>query len=113
MPSLSFFVDQQDLRLLLDRLNGDPEIAFVVADHPLEDGEQSRPSNSWKPAFRVLMGGSEPELRAAPLHLQRWRAVRAVDALKDGHHSLWHVPAGPLPLINMHAGPQPFIGPEG
>src|SRR5262245_30485059 len=32
--SLSFFADAQDARILLDRLNADPEIAFVVPDGP-------------------------------------------------------------------------------
>ena len=35
MPSLSFFVDEHDLCLLLDRLNADPEIAFIVPDDPV------------------------------------------------------------------------------
>jgi hypothetical protein len=32
--SLSFFADEQDARILLDRLNADPEIAFIVPDGP-------------------------------------------------------------------------------
>src|SRR5215468_2504412 len=32
--SLSFFADEQDARSLLDRLNADPEIAFIVPDGP-------------------------------------------------------------------------------
>lgn len=114
MPSLSFFVDQQDLHLLLDRLNADPDIAFIVPDDPvrLENGKQEHP-RSWMPTFRVLIGGEGPELQGVPSHLQRWKAVRAVEALKDGHHSLWHVPAGPLPRVNMDPGPRPLIGPEG
>lgn len=32
MPALSFFIDNQDLSLLLARLNADPEIAFIVPD---------------------------------------------------------------------------------
>ena len=29
---VSFFIDEQDVSLLLDRLNADPEIAFIVPD---------------------------------------------------------------------------------
>ncbi len=115
MPSLSFFVDEHDLHLLLDRLNADPEIAFIVPDHPvgLENGTQDYPSGSWAPTVRVLMGGPNPELQGVPARIQRWKAVQGVEALQDGHHSLWHVPAGPLPLVNMDPGPRPLIGPEG
>ena len=116
MPSLSFFVDEHDLRLLLDRLNADPEIAFIVPDDLFgpENGKPNQPPSSSWPAVQFQVPASnaismEMKLR----HRQRWKAVRAVDALKDGEHSLWHVPAGPLPLIEMDAGPQPLIGPEG
>src|SRR5215469_11209539 len=32
--ALSFFADEQDARILLGRLNADPEIAFIVPDGP-------------------------------------------------------------------------------
>jgi hypothetical protein len=32
MPSLSFFIDERDIELLVDRLNADPEIAFIVPE---------------------------------------------------------------------------------
>src|SRR5215467_12857629 len=32
--ALSFFADEEDARILLGRLNGDPEIAFIVPDGP-------------------------------------------------------------------------------
>jgi hypothetical protein len=34
MPSLSFFIDEHDVGLLVERLNADPEIAFIVPDDP-------------------------------------------------------------------------------
>jgi hypothetical protein len=69
MPALRFFADDQDLPTLLHHLNADPDIAFIVSDGPNRAAE-----------------------------LRRWKAVRSVATLPDGHHSLWHVPGGPLPL---------------
>ncbi len=116
MPSLSFFVDEHDLRLLLDRLNTDPEIAFIVPDNLLEP-ENAKPDqspSSWGHAMRVhRVEGGNLELYGEDPHRQRWKAVRAVHALNDGAHSLWHMPAGPLPLIETDAGPRRIIGPEG
>jgi hypothetical protein len=81
MAWLLFFADEDDRRLLLDRLNEDPEIAFIVSDglvHP--EASDTRPSST---------GG----------YRRRWKAVDRVDELTYGHHSLWHAPAGPLPLV--------------
>src|SRR5215469_12024879 len=107
MPSLSFFIDENDLHLLLGRLNADPEIAFIVPDNMArtQDGDQDHHSSSWWPTFRALIQDRQPELQMNSHQLQRWKAVRAVDTLNDGHHSLWHVPAGPLPLVRMDAAP--------
>jgi hypothetical protein len=114
MPSLSFFIDEDDLYLLIDRLNADPEIAFIVPDDPLwpEDGRRDQTPGSWGHARSLRLGvrvgeDGKPELYGERGHDQRWKAVQAVDALKDGQHSLWHVPAGPLPLLKRYAGPQP------
>jgi hypothetical protein len=99
MPSLSFFVDEHDLCLLLDRLNADPEIAFIVPDDPLGP-ESKKPDQTPRhsPVFhvhRVRDGDLEVEMGRSPR--QRWKAVRVVDTLNDGEHSLWHVPAGRCP----------------
>jgi hypothetical protein len=115
MPSLSFFIDEHDVSLLVDRLNADPEIAFIVPDDPLglEDEKANRPPR-FSPAVYVHRDrGGELKLEMGRPRRQRWKAVRTVDALKDGEHSLWHVPAGPLPLVEMDPGPRPLIGPEG
>jgi len=55
MPSLSFFIDEHDLRLLLDRLNADPEIAFIVPEvvHESENRKLDEPSISLEPALQV------------------------------------------------------------
>ena len=29
----------------------------------------------------------------------KWVAVRTVESLVSGHHCLWHIPSGPLPLL--------------
>ena len=85
MPGLSYFIDEDDLHVLIDRLNADTEIAFIVPDGPL--GPENR-------GHRLLW-----RLGSDMGHRQRWRAVQTVDGLRDGRHSLWHVPAGPLPLL--------------
>jgi hypothetical protein len=109
LPSLSFFVDQQDLRLLIHRLNADPEIAFIV---PI--GAHDETSISWKPVLQIHQRKDGPlELKGEQSEPQWWKAVRTVESLEDGEHSLWHLPAGPLPLIEMEAGPRPLIGLEG
>ena len=36
MPAISFFADGRDAQLRVDRLNADPEIAFIVPDGPLD-----------------------------------------------------------------------------
>jgi hypothetical protein len=88
MPEISFFLDEHDTRLLLDRLNADQEIAFIVPDGPTP----------------VAHGIARIIAPTSHVGAQRWRAVRAVEALEDGDHSLWHVPAGPLPLIPVPSG---------
>lgn len=110
MPSLSFFIDEQDIGLLRDRLNADPEIAFIVPDDPSEN-KKAQPRRG--PAFMVEGG----ELRGKVEHPRRWKAVQTVDALTDGLQSLWHVPAGALPLIeikrDLGSMPlMPLIGPN-
>ena len=109
MPSLSFFIDEQDIGLLRDRLNADPEIAFIVPDASSEK-EDRRPQPPRGPAF-IVEGG----LRGNVEHPRRWKAVTTVDALADGLQSMWHVPAGPLPLIEVKRDPtslMPLIGPN-
>jgi hypothetical protein len=85
MPALSFFVDENDLSILLDRLNADAQIAFIVPQGPLGPREPG-PALLWR-------------VGAGVGHRQRWRAVQTVDGLRDGRQCLWHVPAGPLPLL--------------
>lgn len=108
MPSLSFFMDRYDIPLLLDRMNTDPEIAFIVSDSQLgnETTLQRR-----GPAFLVEDGEFTREIELS----RRWKAVRTVNALTDGLQSLWHVPAGSLPLVEVprNPGPMSLIGPHG
>jgi hypothetical protein len=96
--SLSFFADEQDARILLGRLNADPEIAFIVPDGP-----RLPPPNEPRPASPPT-GDRRPALTATVAiatcgwdgYWQRWRAARPVDGLNDGKHILWHTSAGPL-----------------
>jgi hypothetical protein len=107
MPSLSFFIDGHDVALLLEWLNADPEIAFIVSDSQ-PGSEIDRPRRG--PGFFIEDG----ELKGEVERPRRWKAVRTVDALADGLQSLWHVPAGPLPLIEVKkdAGTMSLIGPN-
>ena len=108
MPAISFFADGRDVNLLVDRLNADPEIAFLVPDGPLD------PEVAYVKRLRAFMGDRRGatfygELRRIDDgYRQRWKAVGSVEGLKDGNHSLWHVPAGPLPLL-LQDGPDRVI----
>ena len=121
MPAISFFADKVDVTSLLDRLNADPEIAFIIPDGPFDPEEAY--GNRIRAALGGLMGragvsfygnlddGSKQRWRAVTTiggvarldksgnARQRWKAVRTVEGLKDGNHALWHIPAGPLPLL--------------
>jgi hypothetical protein len=79
MPWLPFFIAGDDLPVLIDRFNRDEEIAYIVKDGPDRPGEQ------------------------------RWRAVRSVETLAMGEHVLWHVPTGPLPMLDL-SEPGPRTG---
>ncbi len=81
MPALSFFITEFDLAILIKRLNDDEEIAFIVPD-AIDD-----PS------------------------AVRWKAVHTVPTLLDGEHSLWHIPSGPLPLVQSTPGIGPLVRP--
>jgi hypothetical protein len=81
MPALSFFACERDVDILIERLNTDNEVAFIVPD--------------------------ATEDRRAP----QWKAVRTVSALRDGEHSLWHIPAGPLPWPQNATGIGPIVRP--
>lgn len=112
MPALSFFIDDQDLALLLARLNGDPEIAFIVPDAlPGAESAELRASSWSRPALQLHHARDvfRNELNMRQIKDSRWKAVRTVEALTDGLNSLWHVPAGPLPLIKMDPGPRPLV----
>ena len=74
MPSLSFFIDGQDAGLLLARLNADPEIAFIVPDDLLNNGNVQQ---RWGPAFVITDGALKEEVE----HPRRWKAARTVDSL--------------------------------
>jgi hypothetical protein len=112
MPAISFFADGRDVNLLVDRLNTDPEIAFIVPDGPLD------PEVALAKRLRAALG-ERPE-GAYTFYLpfgsddgyrQCWKAVRTVEGLKDGHHSLWHVPAGALPLLGESGPDEPIPDP--
>jgi hypothetical protein len=117
--SLSFFADEKDARILLGRLNADPEIAFIVPDGP-----RIPPANERIPASPP-MGDRPPNLAlvlatcswSSGGRWQRWRAVRPVEGLNDGEYTLWHISAGPL-VSDLGPGherqpipiPDPWVG---
>jgi hypothetical protein len=114
---LPFFADEQDVRILLDRLNADPDVAFIIPNGPLESDEDR------ERAIRKLLeqsgqtGATSIKIlgRLITDHRQQWRAVKTVDALADGDHALWYRPGGPLPLLKTDGSrdqpiPDPFAG---
>ena len=111
---LPFFVDEQDVRILLDRLNADPDVAFIIPNGPLESDEDRERAirklleqSGRTDTTRIVTAG-----RLDTGHRQQWRAVKTVDALADGHHALWYRPAGPLPLVKAdRASDQPIADP--
>lgn len=68
MPFLSFFADEQDAEILLNWLNAEHEIAFIVQDQT---------QTGWQ---------------------RKWKAVHTIDWFTAEKYSLWHVPTGLLPL---------------
>lgn len=117
--ALSFFADEEDARILLGRLNGDPEIAFIVPDGPRMPPPNERmpvspPGGDWPPTGGLL------GMRATcgwgwDGYWRRWRALRPVDGLRDGEHILWHISAGPLLVSDDGPGrrgwrPDPWVG---
>jgi hypothetical protein len=102
--ALSFFADEQDLTILLRRLNADPEIAFVVPDGP---PMMSRLS---------LLGLGLSDFSYCPWgsdgYWRRWRVMRPAQHLNDAEmHFLWHISAGPLATYPAQGEPQPIPDP--
>jgi hypothetical protein len=75
MPTLSFFADGRDVNLLVDRLNADPEIAFLVPDGPLD------PEVAFLNRLRAAMGERTEGTFYLPFgapddgYRQRWKAA--------------------------------------
>jgi hypothetical protein len=82
---LQFFADEQDVRTLLSRLNGDPDVAFIIPDGPLPPA-QPMPPRSLPPRTLEQLEGSRSAtiVMVTPCidtgHRQRWRAARPVTA---------------------------------
>ena len=114
--SLSFFADEQDAPILLGRLNSDPEIAFIVPNGPRLPSPDAPvppppPPGDRKGAYAVMALATCPW--GADGYWQEWRAVRPVEGLKDGEHTLWHISAGPLARFvgrDWHLIADPFVG---
>ncbi len=112
MPSLLCFIDGNDVGMLLERLNADSEIAFIVPDGPLSIEQVYRD----RLALAVETFRDEPDLQdergisffGLPDngYRQRWKAVNQVNELTDGNHCLWHIPAGPLRLLTSSSWDQ-------
>ena len=102
MQPISFFADGTDVNTLLNRLNADPEIAFIAPDGPLDPevayaNRIQKTTRDWTKPTSFTFYGSYGLVEDG--FRQRWKAVRTVERLKDGNHKLWHIPAGPLPLL--------------
>jgi hypothetical protein len=109
MPEISFFIDENDVRLLVERLNSEPEIAFIVPDG-LPQKSQAQESHSTGFHFQAESLAPIGRVECS----RPWKAVRRVDTLADGRHGLWHIPAGPLPQIEVNgpAGSMPLLDPD-
>lgn len=68
MPFLSFFADEQDAKTLLNWLNAEHEIAFIVQDSTQTSKQR------------------------------KWKAGQTINQFAAKQYSLWHVPTGLLPL---------------
>jgi len=79
MPWLPFFADEADIGILLNWLNSEADIAFIVSDE-IPDSPQPR-----------------------------WKAVQTINAFKNGHYTLWHVPTGELSFFPESSGSRQFI----
>jgi hypothetical protein len=75
--------------LLVEHLNEDPEIAFLVPP----DGEPA-PGGVASRRGRVFVGEADRLTKMAFPAVPGWSTVRTVASLGDGKHSLWHAPAG-------------------
>jgi hypothetical protein len=109
---LSFFADEQDARILLGRLNADPEIAFIVPDGPRMPPPAS-PSMGDRPPTKGFI--VEVATCGWGGYWQRWRAVRPWEGRDDGEYILWHISAGPLvgddgPGREFRPIPDPWAG---
>jgi hypothetical protein len=94
--SLSFFADAQDAHILLDRLNADPEIAFIVPDGPRLPPPDKLTPVAPPPGDRQHWTVIKVTFCHGQDYWQRWRATRPVDGLGDEEQTLWHISAGPL-----------------
>jgi ketosteroid isomerase-like protein len=107
MAGISFFADEHDAVSVIERLNADPEIAFIIPDGPMD------PEEALVARMRAAMGDRTEATFYVGVpddgYRQRWRAVPTVERLEDGIHSLWHVPSGSLPLLTPNGGPSQAV----
>jgi hypothetical protein len=103
MPALSYFIDETDVSLLIERLNTDSEIAIIVANgsRSVQEAYHDRLNTAINRFEEQVPEGSSFMFYSLPDngYRQSWKAVDKVSELADGEHYLWHIPAGPLPLL--------------
>jgi hypothetical protein len=91
-----FFADENDVPILLERLNEDPELAFVVR------GEVTPLPMSTHPA---ALGFETDVTDPAPAYATRLKVSNRVETLADGQHDLWHFVGAPLTRTFEGLGP--------
>ena len=101
--SVQFFADEDDVPLLLNRLNDDPELAFIVCEGRL-------PSPATRPSESGVTG--REDVGCTPALSIHWKATKQVQSLADGDHRLWHFAGYPLSPARDGIGPtdDPWAG---
>ncbi len=71
MPWIGFYANDDDIILINNILDDDPEIAFLV-----KKLKRDFLKTKWT----------------------QWIAVNSIEVLNQGQYTLWHIPSGPIPL---------------
>jgi hypothetical protein len=91
-----FFADENDLPILLNHLNDDSELAFIVRGDVTPIPMHARTD---------ALGFDPGQTDATRAYATRLKVANRVDTLADGDHDLWHFAGSPLTRIFAGLGP--------